>query len=96
MKNLKTQMFLKNQMNVSIITSLSYLHILIIFLISNKQQFFFYFFLGNSIEINSTNPISLRKKLEHEDTFSNFGVTPTFQNYVAKKLDEMLEKYVII
>lgn len=82
-------------MNVSIITSLSYLHILIIFLISNKQQFFFYFFLGNSIEIN-TNPISLRKKLEHEDTFSNFGVTPTFQNYVAKKLDEMLEKYVII
>ncbi|KAG6800075.1 protein CUSTOS [Apis mellifera caucasica] len=49
----------------------------------------------NSIEIN-TNPISLRKKLEHEDTFSNFGVTPTFQNYVAKKLDEMLEKSIKI
>lgn len=58
---------------------------------------FFFFFLGNSIEINSIiNPISLRKKLEHEDTFSNFGVTPTFQNYVAKKLDEIIEKYVII
>lgn len=61
----------------------------------------FSFLLGNSrrelIEINSViNPISLRKKLEFQDTFSNFGVTPTFQNYVAKKLDEILEKYVII
>lgn len=39
--------------------------------------------------------MSLRKDLEEKKTFSNFGVSPTFQNYVAKKLDEIIEKYVI-
>lgn len=32
---------------------------------------------------------------EKQNEFSNFGVTPTFQNYVAKKLNEILEKYII-
>lgn len=45
--------------------------------------------------INKSNTESLRTSLKQEDQFTNFGVTTTFQNFVAKKLDEMLEKYVI-
>lgn len=57
---------------------------------------FSFFFLVDSLENNNVkNPVSLRKDLEEKKTFSNFGVSPTFQNYVAKKLDEIIEKYVI-
>ncbi|XP_034192531.2 uncharacterized protein LOC117609889 [Osmia lignaria lignaria] len=38
---------------------------------------------------------SLRKNVEEkQNEFSNFGVTPTFQNYVAKKLNEILQNSV--
>lgn len=57
---------------------------------------FSFFFLDDSLENNNVkNPVSLRKDLEEKKTFPNFGVSPTFQNYVAKKLDEIIEKYVI-
>lgn len=57
---------------------------------------FSFFFLDDSLENNNVkNPVSLRKDLEEKKAFSNFGVSSTFQNYVAKKLDEIIEKYVI-
>ncbi|XP_033358993.1 uncharacterized protein LOC117238294 [Bombus vosnesenskii] len=50
---------------------------------------------NDSLENNNVkNPVSLRKDLEEKKTFSNFGVSPTFQNYVAKKLDEIIEKSI--
>lgn len=45
---------------------------------------------------NSSNPVSLRKSLEQQDTFYNFGVTPTFQSFVAKKLEGIIEKSIKI
>ncbi|XP_032680558.1 uncharacterized protein LOC116848509 isoform X2 [Odontomachus brunneus] len=39
---------------------------------------------------------SLRTNLKQEDQFANFNVTTTFQNFVAKKLDEMLDKVIIL
>nr|XP_003706531.1 PREDICTED: uncharacterized protein LOC100878352 [Megachile rotundata] len=47
-------------------------------------------------EQNKTSSKSLRENLSQKNEFSNFGVTPTFQNYVAKKLNEILEKSVEI
>ncbi|XP_078036998.1 uncharacterized protein LOC144470064 [Augochlora pura] len=41
-------------------------------------------------------PKSLRHDLNKEERFENFGVTPTFQKYVAKKLDEIIEKSIIV
>lgn len=35
---------------------------------------------------------SLKISLKQEDKFTNFGVTPTFQSFIAKKLDEILER----
>ena len=43
---------------------------------------------------NLTNLKSLRKGVEQKDSFENFGVSPSFQNYVAKKLDEIIEKSI--
>ncbi|XP_076625344.1 uncharacterized protein LOC143343883 [Colletes latitarsis] len=43
---------------------------------------------------NSTNIKSLRKDLDQEDHFENFGASPSFQNYVARKLDEAIEKSI--
>ncbi|KAK2579231.1 hypothetical protein KPH14_008200 [Odynerus spinipes] len=43
---------------------------------------------------NNTNTISLRKKVQEEDNFYNFGVTTTFKTYVAKKLDTLLERTI--
>ncbi|KAK9305812.1 hypothetical protein QLX08_003318 [Tetragonisca angustula] len=45
---------------------------------------------------NVRNLVSLRKDLEEKKTFSNFGVSPTFQSFVAKKLDEIIEKSIKI
>ncbi|XP_076382027.1 uncharacterized protein LOC117224156 [Megalopta genalis] len=39
-------------------------------------------------------PKSLRRDLEQTERFKNFGVTPSFQEYVARKLDEMIEKSI--
>lgn len=44
---------------------------------------------------NLTNLKSLRKGVEQKDSFENFGVSPSFQNYVAKKLDEIIEKCLL-
>ncbi|XP_025995834.1 uncharacterized protein LOC105193021 [Solenopsis invicta] len=35
---------------------------------------------------------NLKTNLRQEDKFMNFGVTPTFQSYIAKKLSEILER----
>ncbi|XP_043250599.1 protein CUSTOS-like [Colletes gigas] len=43
---------------------------------------------------NSTSIKSLRKNLDQEDHFENFGASPSFQNYVARKLDEVIEKSI--
>ncbi|XP_053986321.1 uncharacterized protein LOC128880347 [Hylaeus volcanicus] len=43
---------------------------------------------------DSTTLKSLRQNLERKDQFENFGVSPSFQNYVAKKLDEAIEKSI--
>ena len=45
---------------------------------------------------NLTNLKSLRKGVEQKDSFENFGVSPSFQNYVAKKLDEIIEKSITL
>ncbi|CAL7938744.1 unnamed protein product [Xylocopa violacea] len=45
---------------------------------------------------NSTKPISLRKDSENQDRFFNFGVSPSFQSYVAKQLDGIIEKSIRI
>ncbi|XP_012540534.1 uncharacterized protein LOC105839060 isoform X2 [Monomorium pharaonis] len=37
---------------------------------------------------------SLRTSLRQEDKFTNFGVTSTFQSYIAKKLGEVLEQKI--
>ena len=97
-KNFKIQTFLRKQMNiVSIITSLSLL-LCIFYFLSQKLAI-----IDNKFSIlddltentNVRNLVSLRKDLEEKKTFSNFGVSPTFQSFVAKKLDEIIEKYVI-
>lgn len=41
--------------------------------------------------VNISNAKSLRTSSE-KDKFTNFGVTPGFQAFVANKLDEMLER----
>ncbi|KZC07725.1 PREDICTED: uncharacterized protein LOC107185931 [Dufourea novaeangliae] len=43
---------------------------------------------------NIIKPKSLRQDLKQKECFDNFGVSPSFQNYVAKKLDEIIEKSV--
>lgn len=53
-----------------------------------------FFLILGELEANKSNIESLRTNLKQENQFINFGVTPTFQSFVAKKLDEMLEKYV--
>ncbi|KYM98371.1 hypothetical protein ALC62_10894 [Cyphomyrmex costatus] len=37
---------------------------------------------------------SLRLNSKQEDNFTNFGVTATFQSFIAKKLDEILERSI--
>ncbi|XP_025154238.1 uncharacterized protein LOC105182323 isoform X2 [Harpegnathos saltator] len=46
---------------------------------------------SRELKINKSNKKSLRTNLKEKNQFINFGVTTTFQNFVAKKLDEMLE-----
>ncbi|CAK9811384.1 hypothetical protein ANTPLA_LOCUS7006 [Anthophora plagiata] len=41
-----------------------------------------------------TKPVSLRPNLEQANQFTTFGVKPTFQSYVAKKLDVIIEKSI--
>lgn len=48
----------------------------------------------NQERLNNINPKSLRKDLEKKDNFCNFGVTLTFKAFVAKKLDDLLERTV--
>ncbi|XP_012218099.1 uncharacterized protein [Linepithema humile] len=42
------------------------------------------------LEINKSNKKSLRISLK-EDKFTNLGITTSFQNFIAKKLDKILE-----
>ncbi|KOC65096.1 hypothetical protein WH47_04686 [Habropoda laboriosa] len=50
---------------------------------------------NNSIKNKDlTNPVSLRPNLEQTKQFTIFGVEPTFQHYVAKKLDVIIEKSI--
>ncbi|XP_076644753.1 uncharacterized protein LOC143354489 [Halictus rubicundus] len=51
---------------------------------------------NNSKHSEETKPKSLRPDLEQKEKFENFGVTPSFQKYVAKKLDEIIEKSIKI
>ncbi|XP_076294179.1 uncharacterized protein LOC143215706 [Lasioglossum baleicum] len=51
---------------------------------------------NNSKHSQETKPKSLRPDLEEKERFENFGVTATFQKYVAKKLDEIIEKSIKI
>lgn len=44
--------------------------------------------------INTTNLKSLRQNSEQSEKFENFGVSTSFQNYVAKKLDELLNRNI--
>ncbi|XP_011332592.1 uncharacterized protein LOC105276562 isoform X2 [Ooceraea biroi] len=45
----------------------------------------------SKLETNQPHGKSLRVNSEQEDTFMNFGISATFQNFVAKKLDKLLE-----
>ncbi|XP_076249699.1 uncharacterized protein LOC143188998 [Calliopsis andreniformis] len=45
---------------------------------------------------NSKNIKSLRRNLEQQNKFENFGVSPSYQNYVAQKLNEIIEKSIKI
>ncbi|XP_076761801.1 uncharacterized protein LOC143429864 [Xylocopa sonorina] len=45
---------------------------------------------------DSTKPISLRHDSENQDRFFSFGVSPSFQSYVAKQLDGIIEKSIRI
>ncbi|XP_019696258.1 uncharacterized protein LOC105182323 isoform X1 [Harpegnathos saltator] len=49
---------------------------------------------SRELKINKSNKKSLRTNLKEKNQFINFGVTTTFQNFVAKKLDEMLERII--
>ncbi|XP_017760277.1 PREDICTED: uncharacterized protein LOC108550888 [Eufriesea mexicana] len=45
---------------------------------------------------NTTNVVSLRKDLNYREQFSNNFVSQSFKNYVAKKLEEIIEKSIRI
>ncbi|XP_077255149.1 uncharacterized protein LOC143893529 isoform X2 [Temnothorax americanus] len=45
-----------------------------------------------SVQTNKLGENSL--SLKQEDRFTNFGVTATFQSFIAKKLDEILERTI--
>lgn len=47
----------------------------------------------SKLETNNSNGKSLRIS-STQDKFTNFGVTDTFQNFIAKKLDEILERTI--
>ncbi|XP_050452912.1 uncharacterized protein LOC126852292 [Cataglyphis hispanica] len=46
----------------------------------------------SNLETNKSNEKSFG--INSKDKFTNFGVTDTFQNFIAKKLDEILEKTI--
>ncbi|KAL0126856.1 hypothetical protein PUN28_005310 [Cardiocondyla obscurior] len=45
----------------------------------------------HKVQNNNLDKTSLRI-ISKQDKFTNFGVTPTFQSFIAKKLDEILER----
>ncbi|XP_025267087.1 uncharacterized protein LOC105249487 isoform X2 [Camponotus floridanus] len=47
----------------------------------------------SNLETNKSHGKSFRISSK-QDQFTNFGVTDTFQNFIAKKLDEILEKTI--
>ncbi|XP_011253300.1 uncharacterized protein LOC105249487 isoform X3 [Camponotus floridanus] len=48
---------------------------------------------SKDLETNKSHGKSFRISSK-QDQFTNFGVTDTFQNFIAKKLDEILEKTI--
>lgn len=56
-----------------------------------KYYLLIIFVILKDLKTNKSHGRSLRIS-SRQDQFTNFGVTDTFQNFIAKKLDQILEK----